>query len=51
MLAGCASSSHGDFCTLYLPVYTSLQDTAETRRQADMNNAVWETLCDENYAP
>lgn len=50
-LAGCASSSHGDFCSLYIPVYTSPLDTTETRQQADSNNAVWKTLCENSYAP
>lgn len=45
MLGGCAPASRGDFCALYLPVYTAAGDTAQTRRQADMNNAVWLEMC------
>jgi hypothetical protein len=46
MPAACAPASRGDFCTLYLPVYTAAEDSAETRRQADANNAVWLEICE-----
>jgi hypothetical protein len=49
MLGGCGIASRGDFCSIYAPVYTAREDTAETRQQADANNALWMELC--NYAP
>lgn len=45
MLSACANGSAGDFCAVYMPVYTSAQDTEQTRLQADLNNAVWFELC------
>jgi len=45
MLNGCETASSGDFCTLYRPVYTADADSAETRNEADVNNAVWLELC------
>lgn len=44
-LQGCAGVSGGDFCDIYQPVYTHDEDTEETRRQADVNNAAWMELC------
>jgi hypothetical protein len=44
--AACATGSRGDFCAVYAPVYTSDADTTETRRQADVNNAVWMRFCE-----
>lgn len=51
--AGCARGSGDSFCQIYAPVYTVDGDTSETRRQADMNNAVWWGLCaiNEDSAP
>lgn len=46
-LCGCGAASQGSFCLLYIPVYTEDADTPETRRQADLNNAVWMELCDQ----
>lgn len=51
MLQGCAGASSGDFCDIYQPVYTAAADSAETRRQADLNNAVWAALCTETLRP
>jgi hypothetical protein len=45
MPGGCVSISEGDFCRLYLPVYTDTQDTEETLTQIDRNNAVWLETC------
>lgn len=45
MLQGCGGNSAAEFCLIYQPVYTDPADTPETRRQADMNNAVWMELC------
>lgn len=44
LLVGCASPQ-GDYCLNYFPVYTHANDTEGTRRQVDMNNAVWLRLC------
>lgn len=46
MLGGCASTIPGDFCLLYMPVYTHPQDTEETRRQADINNILYADMCE-----
>lgn len=43
--SGCARVSPASFCALYIPVYTSAEDSTETRAQADSNNAVWLALC------
>lgn len=43
--SGCAHVSPASFCALYIPVYTSAEDSTETRVQADSNNAVWLALC------
>ncbi|MEZ0226523.1 MAG: hypothetical protein ACAH83_18345 [Alphaproteobacteria bacterium] len=51
MLGGCGTASRGDFCSIYRPVYTSAADTAETKDQADDNNALWLALCGGGYAP
>jgi hypothetical protein len=51
MPAGCVTASRGDFCSIYRPVYTSAADTAETRDQADDNNALWLALCGSAHAP
>lgn len=44
---GCATASRASFCDVYSPVYTAAADTAETKAQADGNNAVWLALCGE----
>ncbi len=38
-------NSRADFCDIYKPVYLSRQDTEETKKQIDGNNAVWVGLC------
>lgn len=38
-------SPAGSFCGTYEPVYTSPQDTPETRDQVDRNNVVWAEEC------
>ena len=43
--SACAHVSPASFCAVYLPVYTSENDTEETRQQADSNNAIWWLLC------
>ncbi len=50
LLQACARGLKGDFCALYIPVYTADSDSAETRAQTDLNNAVWLDLC-RSYAP
>lgn len=42
----CAGGSRAEFCTTYQPVYTAAEDTPLTRDQADINNAVWQELCE-----
>lgn len=48
MLNGCGSGSsvRDNFCLIYDPVYTSPDDTEETRKQNDGNNAVWLEKCE-----
>jgi hypothetical protein len=47
IVSGCATSLPGNFCDLYEPVYTSPQDTEETKLQVDINNAEWLATCEE----
>lgn len=35
-----------DFCDIYVPIYSSFGDTAETQMQIDENNEAFVTLCD-----
>lgn len=51
MLGGCGTASRGDFCSIYSPVYTSPEDTEQTKTQADSNNALWLALCAGDHAP
>lgn len=47
-LSGCAKSTQGaknSFCLIYEPIYMSVHDTEETKRQIDLNNAAFEELC------
>lgn len=55
-LSGCATDSQeiesvkpivDTFCSTYIPVYTSRQDTEETKAQVDKNNAVYLVRCSE----
>ena len=45
LLSGCGNGSRGSFCAVYIPVYMSADDTEETKRQIDANNAVWAKDC------
>lgn len=45
MLPGCGHVSEGDFCLLYDPVYTSVNDTDDTLQQIDYLNAIWLEFC------
>ena len=46
LLNGCTTNISGDFCDVYQPVYADYQnDTAETIRQIDLNNVVFDSLC------
>src|SRR3972149_498366 len=47
LLAGCATNipENKSFCLIYRPVYTSDEDTEQTRAQCDANNAAYECLC------
>ena len=40
------STSVSSFCLIYKPVYSSDDDTFDTRVQIAKNNAVWEKLCE-----
>src|SRR3546814_4540443 len=49
-VTSCATNSPAsDFCLIYRPVYTSAQDTEETRLQVDENNAAFEALKSEEH--
>jgi hypothetical protein len=39
------------FCSTYVPVYSSVRDTEETKRQIDKNNAVWLQRCEKSTPP
>jgi len=44
--SGCAKLLPvNSFCEIYQPVYMSEEDTADTKKQIDNNNAVWLELC------
>ena len=45
MLGGCVNASHGSFCQIYQPVYTSNLDSVKTKEQVDLNNVVWLEMC------
>ncbi len=58
MLSGCVTDSPetdvvsvprivDTYCSSYIPVYTSRQDTEETKAQVDKNNAVYLERCTE----
>lgn len=47
LLASCTTNTSGDYCFLYRPIYADYElDTAETIRQIDENNVVYDSLCD-----
>lgn len=41
MLSACGPQMNGSFCLIYIPVYTTAEDTEETKDQVDRNNAVY----------
>jgi hypothetical protein len=46
MLTSCVNASQGSFCQIYIPVYTSVEDTEQTKIQVDINNSVWMDICE-----
>lgn len=48
--AACVHGFGGDFCKIYIPVYSSAQDSAQTQDQIDANNAAWLALCVKSQA-
>ena len=47
LLSGCASaSSVSDYCVVYEPIYSSMEDTEETARQIDRENAKYLAVCE-----
>lgn len=46
-LNACTASINGNYCLLYEPIYADYDnDTAETIRQIDRNNVVYEAICE-----
>ena len=46
-LNACTTSINGNYCLLYEPIYADYDnDTAETIRQIDRNNVVYEAVCE-----
>jgi hypothetical protein len=45
IMTACKNVSSDSFCHLYRPVYSSPQDTQQTRDEANANNAVWLERC------
>lgn len=44
--SGCTTLTGGGFCDLYQPIYADYdRDTAQTIRQIDANNIVYDRLC------
>jgi hypothetical protein len=47
LLSGCESASPvSDYCTIYEPIYSSLEDTEETKRQIDRENVKFLAVCE-----
>jgi hypothetical protein len=47
LLSGCATVSPvSDYCTIYEPIYSSLEDTEETKRQIDRENVKFLAVCE-----
>lgn len=45
-LTACTTNTSGNYCLLYEPIYADYDnDTAETIRQIDRNNVVYDDLC------
>jgi len=47
ILQACAKNSLGSFCNLYIPIYSSTEDSEITKQQIDANNAVWLEICND----
>ena len=46
-LNACTTSINGNYCLLYEPIYADYDnDTAETIKQIDRNNVVYEAICE-----
>ena len=46
-LNACTTSINGNYCLLYEPIYADYdKDTAETIKQIDRNNVVYEAICE-----
>ena len=47
LLNGCASASPAsDYCMIYEPIYSSMEDTEETYRQINRENAKYLAVCE-----
>ena len=47
LLNGCASASPvSDYCMIYEPIYSSMEDTEETYRQINRENAKYLAVCE-----
>lgn len=47
LLNGCASVSPvSDYCMIYEPIYSSMEDTEETHRQINRENAKYLAVCE-----
>ena len=45
-LNACTTNTNGNYCLLYEPIYADYEaDTAETIRQIDRNNVVYDAVC------
>ena len=48
-LNACTTNTSGNDCLLYEPIYADYDnDTAETIRQIDRNNVVYEAICEKS---
>jgi len=47
LLNGCESASPvSDYCMIYEPIYSSMEDTEETYRQVNRENAKYLAVCE-----
>lgn len=47
LLSGCVSASPvSDYCTIYEPIYSSMEDTEETVRQINRENVKFLAVCE-----
>ena len=44
-VSACGANTQGSFCSIYRPVFTSPNDTEETKQQVDENNIIYEEKC------